>query len=256
MVAVCGVEVDDVDMSGAVETIVGWAGGDTSAVHVAIGVNAAVCTMSRRDRRFAELLGRASMRYADGQSVVWASRLLGAPLPERLATTDLVHPLARRCAQEGLPVFLLGGEPGVAEAAAERLRSADPELRVAAHHGFVGAEDDERLRELVTAHGTRVLLVGMGEPRQQEWVDRNRATIGVPAVLTCGGLFDWTSGRHERAPRWMIDAGLEWLWRIRLEPRRLGPRYLVSNPEFVARVGAQALVRAWRDRPGASPVAT
>lgn len=95
----------------------------------------------------------------------------------------------------------------------------------------------------IAAHETDVLLVGLGDPAQQEWVHEHRSRLHASAVLTCGGLFDWLSGTHRRAPRWMIGAGLEWLWRLLIEPRRLARRYLVGNPVFIARLLLQLLSR-------------
>ncbi|KGM09874.1 WecB/TagA/CpsF family glycosyltransferase [Cellulomonas bogoriensis] len=244
---VVGVRVHAVGMAAAVEAVMTWVRA-AGPPRVAVGVNAYVCTMAAKDVAFSDLLDRADLAYADGQSVVWAARLLGLAVPERVATTDLLLPLARACAEQGARVFMLGGAPGVAALAAAALRERVPGLAVATADGFEDLADEQSLLARIDEHGTDVLLVGLGDPLQQVWADRFRAATAVPAILTCGGLFDWASGRHRRAPAWMIRAGLEWAWRLMIEPRRLARRYLVGNVDFLARLGAQLVVRTLRGR--------
>jgi N-acetylglucosaminyldiphosphoundecaprenol N-acetyl-beta-D-mannosaminyltransferase len=231
--------VDPLSMDRIVERVLAWT--ETESVHTAIGVNAAVCNLASHDASFRKLVHGADLAYADGQSVVWAARALGTMVPERVATTDLVYPLAKACAERGKRVYLFGGKPEVIEAAAQRLRDYAPGLELRFSHGYVPESQMDALLKDMNDFGTDVLLVGLGDPLQQEWIDRHRDRLAVPAVLTCGGLFDWTSGSRRRAPQWMIRGGLEWLWRLLLEPRRLARRYLVGNPEFVARLLLQLL---------------
>jgi N-acetylglucosaminyldiphosphoundecaprenol N-acetyl-beta-D-mannosaminyltransferase len=226
-------------MERIVETVLSWT--TTGQVHTAVGVNAAVCNLASQNAGFRRLLHSADLAYADGQSVVWAARSLGIPVPERVATTDLVYPLIRACAEQGKRVYLYGGKPEVVEAAAERLRQYAPGLELRFTNGYEPESRMAALLDDINGFGTDVLLVGLGDPLQQEWIDRHRDQLTVPAILTCGGLFDWASGTRRRAPKWMIRAGLEWLWRLILEPRRLARRYLVGNPEFVARLALQRI---------------
>nr|WP_281361011.1 WecB/TagA/CpsF family glycosyltransferase [Schumannella luteola] len=193
-------------------------------------------------------LEAADLCYADGQSVVAAARLLGHPVPERLATTDVVHPLAARAAAAGVRVFLFGGRPGVAAQAAGRLRRENPGLEVAEQHGYLPPEHTSELLERIAAFRPGILLVGLGDPAQQDWIAANRHALTAPAVLSCGGLFDWLAGSHRRAPAWMIRAGLEWLWRLLIEPRRLARRYVLGNPAFVLRLARQLLRERGRGR--------
>jgi N-acetylglucosaminyldiphosphoundecaprenol N-acetyl-beta-D-mannosaminyltransferase len=237
---VAGVRVDSFTESSFVEHVLGMARRD--GVEVAVGVNAHVCNLARTDAGFSRLLA-ASTTYADGQSVVWAARFLGGSMPERLATTDVAEPLLRAAAEADLPVYFFGAAEGVAEAAAARLRAGILGLRLRTHHGYVAEADVDALLDDIRAHGTRLLFVGLGDPAQQLWIDAHRDRL-PPAVLTCGGLFDWLSGANRRAPAWMIRAGLEWLWRLIIEPRRLARRYLIGNPTFLAAVARQRLRRA------------
>lgn len=208
-------------------------------VQVAVGVNAHVCNLARRDKRFSRLLAD-STTYADGQSVVWAGRLLGGHLPERLATTDVATPILRAAADAEIPVYFLGAAEGIAETAARRLRAEIPGLQLRTHHGYFSPAETGSVLADIRAHGTGILFLGMGDPVQQLWIDAHREHL-PHAVLTCGGLFDWLSGSNRRAPAWMIRAGFEWLWRLGLEPRRLGRRYLAGNPAFIAAVLRQRL---------------
>nr|WP_269330082.1 WecB/TagA/CpsF family glycosyltransferase [Kineosporia babensis] len=175
------------------------------------------------------------VNYLDGQSLVWASRLLGLSAEERVATTDVALPLAQMCKRRDFGLFLLGGQPEVAQKAAARLEAQVPGLKTYTHDGFFTPDQDEQVVQAIVASGAKVVLVGLGDPRQQQWVQQHRYQVnGV--MLTCGGLFDWISGNNRRPPQWMVGWGLEWLWRMWLEPRRLARRYLVGNPEFLLRL--------------------
>lgn len=234
--AVVGVPVAAVTGAQIVDIVLGWTTGTRHRARVAVGINAHVCNLAATDATFRDDIAAADLAYADGQSVVWAARLLGTRVPERVATTDLVYPLAERSEAEGRAWFFFGGRPGVAEEAAARLRSRHPALRIETNDGYVGPDGTDALVERINRAHVDVLFVGLGDPLQQRWIAENRHRLQVAAVLSCGGLFDWTSGGNRRAPQWMIRAGLEWLWRLAIEPRRLARRYLVGNPAFVWRV--------------------
>lgn len=206
----------------------------TDGVDVAVGVNADVCNRARRSEHFRRLVAD-SVTYADGQSVVWAGRVLGGQFPERLATTDIAVPVLRAAAAGGIPAYFLGARQSAVEEAARRLRAQIPALALRTHHGYLGDDDIPAVLRDIRDHGTGILFVGMGDPAQQLWIEAHRAQL-PPAVLTCGGLFDWLSGDNPRPPSWLVAAGLEWLWRLGLEPRRLARRYLLGNPAFVAAV--------------------
>lgn len=236
-VDIAGVRVDSFTEASLVDHVLEMA--TTDGVDVAIGVNAHVCNLARKDPHFRRLVTDGST-YADGQSVVWAARLLGGHLPGRLATTDIAEPVLRAAADAGIPVYFFGAAEGVAERAATILREKIPELRLRTHHGYVAAEGIDGVLDDMRSHGTGILFVGMGDPAQQLWIDAHRDRL-PPAVLTCGGLFDWLSGSNKRAPAWMIRGGLEWLWRLIIEPRRLAKRYLLGNPSFMAAVATQRL---------------
>lgn len=236
-VKVAGVHVDLFTVESLTDQVLEFA--RTPGVDVAVGVNAHVCNLARKDVELARFLDR-SFTYADGQSVIWGSRILGRGLPLRLATTDVATPILERAAEQGIPVYFFGAAEGVAERAAERLRAQIPGLALRTHHGYVAEEDTQELLDDIAAHQTGILFVGMGDPLQQRWVERHHTAL-PPAVLTCGGLFDWLSGSNRRAPAWMIRAGLEWFWRMLIEPGRLAKRYIVGNPQFMLALARQRM---------------
>jgi exopolysaccharide biosynthesis WecB/TagA/CpsF family protein len=170
-------------------------------------------------------------------SLVFASRLKGkARLPERVATTDLFHDVARRAEISGTSFYLLGGTREVNEAAVDKVRKLYPRLVIAGHrHGYCRrAEEQAGIIAEINAARTDILWVGMGAPRELAFVIRNRDRLNnVGLVKTSGGLFDFVAGRNARAPSWMQAAGLEWLHRLALEPRRLLYRYLTTNPHAI-----------------------
>jgi len=170
----------------------------------------------------------ATHNYPDGMGVVMALARLGFPV-ERTPTTDAVWPLAAAAAANGWRVFLYGGKPGVADRAAARLVARHPDLQVVGTHDGYSAGEIEAIRSATPD----VLFVGLGMPRQETWATRHRDEVLAPAVLTCGGLFDFVAGVNRRAPGWMQQVGLEWAFRTALEPRRLIGRYVRGNTRFV-----------------------
>lgn len=235
-----GVPVSAVTRNEAIDRIMAMS--STPKTDVLVGVNAHVINLARHDDRLRAFLETTTFNYADGQSVVWAARSLGAILPERIATTDLAPAVVDAAALSGAPVFFLGGTPGTSESAAARMRERTPAASIRAAHGFFGDAGSEQVLNDIREHGTRILFVGLGDPLQESWIRQHRDRL-PPVVLTCGGLFDWLSGAHRRAPKLMQQYGLEWLWRLAIEPRRLARRYLVGNPAFVAAVVRQRAAR-------------
>jgi N-acetylglucosaminyldiphosphoundecaprenol N-acetyl-beta-D-mannosaminyltransferase len=240
---VMGVPLDACSAEQLVATVERWV--DDGDRQFAVGVNAHLVNLANRDPELAALLQHSGLNYADGQSVVWAARMLHHEVPARVPTTEMIYPIAEMLARRRFPVFLLGGRPEVVDAAARRLRRDYPGLQIAGvQHGYFDAGDEQRVLQRVNDSRARVLLVGLGNPRQEKWVWEHLSELRPNAILTCGGLYDWVSGRKRRAPAWLYRIGLEWLWRLLIEPRRLFARYVVGNPRFCL-----GLVRAvWKQR--------
>jgi exopolysaccharide biosynthesis WecB/TagA/CpsF family protein len=196
-------------------------------------------SLAGSDPSFADAMSRADVIHADGMSVVIASRVLTKrPLPERICTTDFFHNAASAAMDAGLSFFLLGGTESQNEAAYEAVRSQYPELRLAGrHHGFIDERGDEHVCKKIVASRADVLWVALGKPRQEFWSVRNRHRLaGVGWIKTCGGLFSYITNDVPRAPAWMRDHSLEWLYRVMQEPTRLSMRYLLTNPHSLYRM--------------------
>lgn len=195
--------------------------------------NGEVLSVCARGREARELFAAADLIHADGMPMVWASRYLcREPLPERVATTDLFHDVAVRAIPVGASFYMLGAAPDALAKAVGNVRRLYPELRLAgSHHGFFGESEEDGVIEAINAARPDILWVSMGAPREQLFAVRTRDRLtGVGLIKTSGGLFDFLSGEKSRAPAWMQGAGLEWLYRLGLEPRRLFKRYALTNP--------------------------
>ena len=208
--------------------------------------NAHVLNQSSEIGALRTALGAADLVYCDGYGVRLAAKALERPVPHRMTGADWVWALGALCEQAGESVYLLGSEPGVSAGAAEQLRAAYPRLRVAGHHhGYFepGSAHDDRVVEHINAVRPSILLVGMGSPKQELWVRANAHRLDTRVLWTVGALFDVVSGRLPRAPGWLSDNGLEWIFRLAIEPGRMWRRYLLGNPVFVHRVMTQARAR-------------
>ena len=183
------------------------------------------------------LFEAADIIHADGQAMVFASRLRHpVPFPERVATTDLFHDAARLAEQSGTPYYFLGAHPDIIGLAEQAIRRQYPRLNIVGfRHGYFAREDEEAILAEIDALRPGILWLGLGIPREQDFVVRNKHRLpNVGVIKTAGGLFDFLSGRRSRAPLWMQNIGLEWLYRAALEPKRLGSRYFLTNPRALA----------------------
>jgi len=206
-----------------------------SAFHISY-LNAHCSNLAARDADYRRIVNTADLVYADGQAVVWAARRLGTPVPERVNAGDFIIEFCQACAAKNLSLYLLGGSEGVAERAGGAWCNAAPGLRIAGtHHGFFGAAAPAVADAIREAHAD-IVLVGMGAPRQELWMEQWGEASGARVVWCVGALFEYYAGVRARAPRWMRRIGFEWAFRLALEPRRLWRRYIIGNITFVRRV--------------------
>lgn len=200
-----------------------------------------------RDPALAAVFRSAGMVCTDGMPLVWLARRRGAPQAERVSGPDAMLTLCDRGRPLGLRHYLLGGRPGVAEAVARRLTARFPGLIIAGTHTppfrAGAAIEDESVIEAINQTRPDVLWVALGAPKQEFWTAAHEARLGARLILSVGAAFDFHSGRVRRAPAWMRRAGLEWLFRLASEPRRLAPRYVVTNLRFVGLVLGDAFRR-------------
>lgn len=239
----------DVANAGIAETVYWIADRAQSRTPTQIAfLNAHCANIARKDWRYRDTLQNVDALLPDGSGVALAAKMDGQALGENLNGTDLFGPLCRCLAFRKIPVFFLGGQEGVAKAAADNAQADCPNLNVAGYqHGFFNPRDEDAVIDKINASGARVVFVAFGVPTQDIWLARVRHRLHAPIVLGVGGLLDFVSGRIPRAPNWMRKSGTEWIYRLKCEPRRMWQRYLVGNFTFAAHAAAYALGRRKRD---------
>lgn len=231
LLVVLGVPIDNLTMEEALERCDAFitAGRTSGRTHQIATINANFVVNSLLDPELRRILQEADMTTADGMPLVWASRLLGGPLPGRVTGIDLVPMLAARAVERGYSIFFLGAREGVAARAAEMLQQRHPGLKVAGVYSPPPAsvlEMDRTAVERVRAARPDILLVAFGNPKQEKWIRMYAPELQVPVCIGVGGALDMIAGTTRRAPVWMQQRGLEWIYRLAQEPRRLFKRYL------------------------------
>lgn len=198
-------------------------------------LNAHCANVAAQDDHYAAALERSELVLADGIGVAMAANMRGTRIRENLNGTDFVPKLLTFAAKRGQSVFLLGGKPGTAERAAAALCRQIPGIRIAGtRDGYYGAEDQAAIMD-INASGADILLVAMGVPLQELWIDRNFGSLNARICMSVGGLFDFLAENVSRAPEWVRRAKSEWVWRLLMEPRRMARRYLIGNISFLTR---------------------
>lgn len=231
------VRVDGIDARGLERSIISCAGNGPSRLFAYVNVHAV--NLARRDRRFREIINRASVVYCDGEGVRLGARLLGRRLPPRTVLTYWVWDLCALMEEKGLSVFILGAREPVVSKAAAVLRERYPKLNVAGwHHGFFEKQGEEsrKVVEIINRAAPDLLFVGFGMPLQEYWIEENLGSLRAGIVLPAGSMIEYIAGEKKPTPTWMANSGLEWFYRLLREPRRLWKRYLLGNPLFILRV--------------------
>jgi N-acetylglucosaminyldiphosphoundecaprenol N-acetyl-beta-D-mannosaminyltransferase len=236
-VVVLGIPIDDLQMSETLDRIEQMVqiGRTTGRTHQVATVNADFVVRAQFDPELRYLLQCADLLTADGMPLVWGARLLGVSLPGRVAGADLVPALAQRAAECGLSIYFLGGEPDVASRAVDLLKKQYPQLQVAGVHSPPFSpilEMDSSFLEEIRLAKPDILLVAFGNPKQEKWIGMHGHSLGVPVMIGVGGSLDLVAGHLKRAPEWMQRSGLEWLFRLLQEPRRLFRRYAIDLAVF------------------------
>ena len=238
-----GLSFDVVTMETAVARCLELCRG-TRTSHTVITANASHLCMMRRDRQLALACRASHLTVADGMSVVWALRSSGQHTPERVAGVDLMARLLAAAEEHRLRVYFLGARREVVTALVERSLAQHPGLEIVGFRdGYFGPDDHLRIVEEIRASGAHMLFVGMPTPFKETWCERHRSRLAVPVIMGVGGSFDVLAGFIKRAPRWTQSLGLEWLWRLLMEPRKLWKRYLTTNSEFIWLAGREIIAR-------------
>lgn len=236
-----GVPIDALTMDETVSTIRAMVGHGRSVQHVC--VNAAKLVEVERNPALADVIRGCDVVSADGTAVVWASRLLGKPLPERVAGIDLFERLVTIAAADGDAVYFLGARQAVVEEVVDVFTTRHPGLKVAGlHDGYWRADEEEALVDQIRAACPAYLFLAIPSPRKELWLNKHRDRLAVPFIMGVGGSFDVVSGNVGRAPRPVQRAGMEWAWRLGQEPRRLWRRYLYGNAAFLRMTVRELLV--------------
>ena len=230
-----GVGVDKLSFEQAISKIKLHLTQDDSHLAAVFTPNAEMIYRASCDACIAALLNSGDINTADGVGTVWASRMIGTPLPGRVAGIELGEAALEAAAERGLGVFLVGGKPGVADRAAERLEQRFAGLSIVGmHHGYFedGGDEEVKLKTHIRQSGARLLIVCLGFPRQESWITDNKNELGtIRVAMALGGSLDVWSGNVRRAPAPIRKMRLEWMWRILRDPRRW--RRAAALPRFV-----------------------
>ena len=234
---VLGVRVDRVSQLQALDLVdqmiaLFRASGNTLPCQQIVTVNTEFVMAAQKNIEFRQTINNAALVVADGIGVVWATRFVGFPTPERITGTDMLVALAKRCAERGYRLYLLGAAPGVAEQTGVCLQALAPGLQIAGTYaGTPALAEEDAIIERIHAANTDVLCVAYGAPSQELWIYRNLPRLPAAVAIGVGGAYDFLSGRQRRAPRAMQRIGLEWLYRFYREPWRW--KRMLAIPRFM-----------------------
>ncbi len=206
---------------------------------VILNLNIHGCNLAVSDPQLKEIYNQAHLVFCDGDGVRWGARILGLTVPPKVTYDRWMWQLGSFCIENDYSLFFLGGEPGISEKAALRMKEKFPELRiVGTHHGYFEKDGVENSQVIKNINRLKpdILIVGFGMPLQEKWLENNWEAINSHIFLTAGAAFDYVSGKARRTPQWLIEANLEWLFRFLQEPKRLFRRYMIGNPLFFYRI--------------------
>ncbi len=198
-------------------------------------LNAHCVNVSFEDSEYKHILQAADLVYADGQSIVWAARFLGVPLPGRASMGDFFDDMLKSLKKEEISVYLLGGREDTVKETESVLKAKKLKV-VGCRHGFFDKSEEIEIIKEINILCPDILLVGMGVPRQEKWIQEHLDELNTGLCWAIGAAFDWLSGQRKRAPRFIINCGLEWLYRLCQQPKELWKRYLVGNFMFIYRI--------------------
>jgi len=236
---VLGVRVDAVQIPEVVAQMEQWISSGARGHFISV-TNVHMVMEALYNPSFKKILERADLSVPDGMPLIWLGRWRGYPLGRRVYGPDLLSDFCRETHRKGYSHFFYGGAPGVAEKAAKTLNDWFPMLKVVGTYSppfrALTPEEDKQVVEMISRAAPDVLWVGLGCPKQESWMYEHRDQLQVPVMVGVGQAFDIYGGRSRQAPRWMREHGLEWLFRLWQEPRRLWRRYLLYNVGFIYRL--------------------
>ncbi len=230
IIKIHGVMMDNVTMDEALEYVIGRL--DRTGTAKIYTPNSEIMMQAQRDPGLKDILNQADLLIADGAGVVLASRILKRPLKEKVSGVDLVKRILENTNKRPASFFIFGARPGVAEKAAENIMSQYPKAEIKGwQHGYFCSDEEDTIINRINESGADILLVGLGAPKQEKWIHRNAHRLNCKVAMGIGGSIDVLAGTAALAPEFMRRAGLEWLFRLVKEPRRL-PR-MMDLPRFI-----------------------
>lgn len=197
-------------------------------------INAGKAVLMQSDKRLTNIINQCKLINADGQAIIWASKVLNKPLKERVAGIDLMYDVIELAAQKGYRIYFFGAKEEVVKKVVGIYKEKYPALQVAGYrNGYFSDEQNEEIVSQIRDSKADILFVAFSSPKKEYWLSKYHKIMNVPFVMGVGGSFDVVAGVTKRAPKWMQDVGLEWFYRFLQEPRRMWKRYLVGNSKFV-----------------------
>lgn len=234
-VDICGVGIHSFTISEVIESIDHLVAFGRPSIVVTPNIDHIV--RLQKDKGFVKIYKESAIVIPDGVPILWAAKFLGTPLKEKISGSDLFPKLCGAATRKGRTVFFLGGAEGAAMKSAEMLKTKYPGLRIAGTYcPSLGFENDgnenRKIIKIIQSAKPDILFVGLGSPKQEKWIYNYKDEYKVPVSIGVGAAFDFYSGLVKRAPMWMQKSGLEWFWRLMMEPKRLWKRYLIDDPVF------------------------
>jgi len=226
-----GLPIDNLSMDETIDRIDRIIEERKISQHVVI--NALKTVQAHHDNRIRDIIKDCDLINADGQAVVWASKILGVPLKERVAGVDLMQRLVVEAAENGWSIFCLGATKEVNDKVLEIYRTRYPELTIQGHHGYFSAKEEKRIADTIRESNSDILLLGISSPMKELFINKYLQDMRVPFCMGVGGSLDIVAGKTRRAPVWMQKNGLEWLYRVYQEPGRMWKRYATTNSIFI-----------------------
>ncbi|HMM55698.1 MAG TPA: WecB/TagA/CpsF family glycosyltransferase [Candidatus Desulfobacillus sp.] len=237
-----GCRIDNLTMEETLQTIEGFIGSGKPHQHVVVNVDKLV--KASRDEDLRKIINSCALINADGMPVVWASRLLGKPLKERVAGVDLFEALMKRAAEKGWRVFLLGARQEVVSGVKAKYEEKYPGLTVAGYrNGYWKPDEEASVAEQIKNARADILFVAISSPKKEQFLGCYQAEMKIPFAMGVGGTFDVAAGKVRRAPLWMQKCCLEWFYRFLQEPRRMFRRYFIDDMRFFALLLKEVLRR-------------
>jgi N-acetylglucosaminyldiphosphoundecaprenol N-acetyl-beta-D-mannosaminyltransferase len=232
---ILGIKVDNLTAEELKNRILGILTSKNRGYIIYANVNS--INLAGSDPELRNILNSSGILYPDGYGVMLASKILGNTFREKITSTDFFINFCEELAGKNISMYFLGGKPGVAQKARQKLQASIPALTITGEcHGYFDTEAEEKIIEKINDARPDILVVGMGTPKQEKWIYHNRHRLNVPVCWAVGAVFDFISVSIARAPCWLRKINLEWLYRLSREPKRLWRRYLLGNPLFVFRV--------------------